>query len=350
LPFALSEWQAVDDGRSDGGPFAGEGSKAGFASLETLDDSSPVRFVGADEFSGDALSETDPIVPPGPEAVVSSPDVNAGLGPTIATPAFVRPARPAGGQAYAWHLVPGDVLFQSFVAGTHQPRMAAEMVNDHRQGVLLDVALGSRVSIVRYGTVGPDAEGWELQVYGAALTRLSMERQSDVEATDYVFGVPIVYRKGGTAVRFGYDHVSSHIGDEFMLKNPDWQRINYVRDALAFAVVREVLPAVQVYGESSWAFHPDGGAGRWHFQFGSEYQPYVPPGWHGAPVVAVNTLLRQEFDFRGNFTAVAGWQWRGEQIDNLLRLGLIYYTGKSRQFSFYDKNETLTGAGIWYDF
>ncbi|HEX6985279.1 MAG TPA: hypothetical protein VF170_07875, partial [Planctomycetaceae bacterium] len=92
------------------------------------------------------------------------------------------------------------------------------------------------------------------------------------------------------------------------------------------------------------------GSEPWHFQFGTEYQPPVVPGWHGAPVAAVNTLLRQEFDYEGSLGLLAGWQWKGLASNDLLRLGFTVYTGRSRQFSFFDRYEKLFGVGIWYDF
>jgi hypothetical protein len=228
--------------------------------------------------------------------------------------------------------------------------MAAEFVGDNDQGTLLDTDIGSRISVIRKGTVGPQAEGWELQVYGGVQARLSMDRQSDVEAADYVFGVPLVWRRGDTAVRFGYDHVSSHVGDEYLIRNPNFERINYVRDAMAFAVMQSVTESIDVYGEANCAFHTSGGAERWHFQFGAEYQPFVPPGFEGAPVVAVNTLLREEFNYEGSLGVIAGWQWRGLTSNDRLRLGLTTYIGRSREFSFFDRYEKLFGVGIWYDF
>jgi hypothetical protein len=177
-----------------------------------------------------------------------------------------------------------------------------------------------------------------------------MDRQSDVEAADYVFGVPLVWRRGDTAVRFGYDHVSSHVGDEYLIRNPNFERINYVRDAMAFAVMQSVTESIDVYGEANCAFHTSGGAERWHFQFGAEYQPFVPPGFEGAPVVAVNTLLREEFNYEGSLGVIAGWQWRGLTSNDRLRLGLTTYIGRSREFSFFDRYEKLFGVGIWYDF
>lgn len=290
-------------------------------------------------------------VPPVPRPI-GRPEAGAGLPPAVPSPAFARPAYVPGAEKppWEWHLLPGDTMFRSFIAGTHQPRMAGEVVSDDDQGLLLDTTLGSRVSLFRKGTLGPHPEGWEVQVYGAAFTRLATDRQSDVEAIDYGFGVPLVYRWGPTAYRFGYDHISSHLGDEFLIRNPGFERINYVRDGFAFAVIQDVTEDVNVYGEANYAFHNSGGSEPWHFQLGAQYQPPVVPGRRGAPVAAVNTLLRQEFGYEGNFCVVAGWQWQGARTQDLLRLALTCYTGRSRQFSYFDQYETLFGAGLYYDF
>lgn len=301
--------------------------------------------VDPDFFASDV---TDPPPAPGP---IGRPEVDAGLPPTVPRPAFARPGYVASNEApWEWHLLPGDPMFKSFIAGVHAQRMAGELVGDDDQGALLDTTIGGRIALFRKGTLGPDAEGWEFQVAGAALTRLAMDRESDVEAVDYNFATPLVYRSGPTAYRFGYDHISSHVGDEYLIKNPRFHRVNYVRDALEFAAIHDLTDAVAVYGEANYAFHNSGGSEPWHFQFGAEFEPEPVPGRRGAPVAAVNTLLREEFGYEGNLGVVAGWQWRGEQRDDLLRLALTLYTGRSRQFSFFDRHETLTGAGLYYDF
>ena len=284
--------------------------------------------------------------------LVARPDEAAALSPVVPSPSYL-PHRQAAGRGPEWQILPQGVLFRSFVAGVHQPRMAAEVVTDRKQGGLFDNTLGGRIALFRHGG-GPDEDGFEVQVAAAAFTRLSFDREMDVESADYVAAVPLVWRRGDTAFRIGYDHLSAHAGDELMIRRPDFlpgfERRNYVRDSIEAAVAQRVLEDFLVYGSANYAFARDGGAGPWHFQFGAEYQPFVPPGWHGAPVVAVNTLLRQEFDYQGTLGVVAGWQWRGLTTTQLLRLGLSFYTGKSRQFEYYDLYETLTGVGLWYDF
>ena len=303
-----------------------------------------------DEFQGG-------YAPPSPAgAALGGPPPFAANGmelPPVVPQTFV-PAPPLDGQGccepYRWQVLPQGVLFKSFIAGVHAERMAAELVNDGRQGTLLDGTLGSRIGLVRYGTSGPNAEGWELDITGAAFLRLGIDDERDLQAVDFRVGVPITYRKGPTAYRFGYDHISAHAGDEFLIKNPGFNRINYVREELLFGVSHFVNPDFQVYGEFGYAFITDGGAKPIEFQFGAEYAPLPPPGRVGAPVVAVNTHVREDFDYQGSFGTVAGWQWRGTNSPHVLRLAFTFYTGHSRQFAFFQRYETLSGVGLFYDF
>ena len=75
---------------------------------------------------------------------------------------------------------------------------------------------------------------------------------------------------------------------------------------------------------------------------GAEYSPAHFTGFRGAPCLAVNGYLREEFDFGGNLTAQAGWQWRGEHNRRLLRIGGEYSNGKTEQFEFYANTERRT--------
>jgi hypothetical protein len=64
----------------------------------------------------------------------------------------------------------------------------------------------------------------------------------------------------------------------------------------------------------------------------------------------MNAHSRQELDFSGNFTAQAGWAWRGDRTSHLLRMGVQYFNGYSNQYSFYRNVEEQIGAGVWYDY
>ena len=290
--------------------------------------------------------------PPAPAERISLPS-DYTLPPTVCPTYSLPPVAGVCGSDWntpRFQVLPQGVLFKSFIAGKHAERMGAEILHSNKMGGLIDFTVGSRIALARYGTSGPNAEGWELQVSGAAFPRLSIDNDMDLQAVDFRVGVPLVYRSGPTAYRFGYDHISAHAGDEFLLKNPGFNRINYVRDELLFGVSHFLNPDLQVYGEFGYAFHTDGGARPVEFQFGAEYAPLPDPGYVGAPVLAVNTHIRQDFDYQGDFATVAGWQWRGTNTNHLFRVGLSYFTGHSRQYAFLRTYEQLIGVGVWYDF
>ena len=56
-------------------------------------------------------------------------------------------------------------------------------------------------------------------------------------------------------------------------------RLNYVREQLVAAVAYRPICDLRFYAEANWAFHTDGGAQPWEFQFGVDYSPSQPNGF-----------------------------------------------------------------------
>lgn len=255
----------------------------------------------------------------------------------------------AAEEPWRWQVAPGGLMYPSYLAGPKEPRLASQMFHTG-EGDFWDLALGGRAGVLRYGT--PDAlwpEGWQLDVEGAAFPRLTLDEDRDLVSADFRGGFPLTYRRGVWESKFGYYHLSSHLGDEFLLKHPEVTRINFSRDCLIFGLAWRPVRAWRFYGETAWAFYSDGGSDPWEIQFGLSYAPDAVTGLRGAPFAAVNGHLRQEVRFGGNLTVQAGWAWRGA-TGHLTRVGLHYLNGLSDQFQFFDRFEQQLGAGFWYDF
>ncbi len=254
-------------------------------------------------------------------------------------------------EPWTWQVMPAGLIYRSYLAGSWEPRLRSEWnyLQDH--GWVWDLTLGGRQGLIRYGTEGQfQPEGWQLDLEGAAITRIDFENQRDVWATDYRAGVPLTYGRGRHATKLAGYHLSSHLGDEFVQKNPGFPRINYARNVLVWGQSYFASPDLRLYGETGWAFTADGGSKPWEFQFGADFAPARPTGSRGAPFMAFNGHLRQELNFSGNLVAQAGWMWRGAVAGRLLRMGLNYYNGKSRQLSLFQYFEQQLGMGIWCDF
>jgi hypothetical protein len=252
---------------------------------------------------------------------------------------------------WTWQWLPTGLIYRSYWAGVHEPRMALVTFYEGGDRTLWDATLGGRVGLWRFGDGDPcRPQGFQMDFYGAAIARLDVEHRQDLDSTDYVFGFPITYGIDNWQFKFGYAHLSSHLGDELALREPGTleERVNYVRDAIVLGTSCYPHPAWRQYAEVGWAFHLGGGAQPWDAQFGSELSLTPLTGYAGTPFFAVNGRLREEHDFGGDLSVQAGWLRRGI-FGQTLRFGVHYYNGKSSQFQFFDNSEEQIGIGLWYD-
>jgi hypothetical protein len=247
-------------------------------------------------------------------------------------------------------VAPEGLIYKPYLAAGRESRFASQWIHEQDKNSLWDAALGGYVGLLRYGTRDPlQPEGWQLDIEGAAFPRMTLDWDRDMVSTDFRFGIPISFRRGSFETRFGFYHLSSHLGDEFMIKNPTIQRINYVRDVLIWGIAIRPHPAWRYYAEAGWAFKAVGGSEPWEFQFGVDVSPPGPTGGWPDPFVAINARLREEVDFGGNMTVQAGLQWRGE-TGELISFGLHYLNGKTDHYQFFREHEQQIGFGAWYDY
>ena len=322
-----------------------------------------------------AAATTQPIAPPPPLTTQFAPPASP---PILVAPQRVAPqpiapygrrpvaplvydGTPSGkplARGWGWEVLPVESLFREYLADPKAARFAAQILHDTDNGWLWELRAGGRAPLLRFGTpsgtVGPSGrpEGWQIGVEGVATPRLNFEQELDLDYVDYRVGVPIQYQAGRWQYKLEPYHLSSHAGDELLVRDPTFVRINYLRDALRFGVGYFATPDLRLYGETEWAWNVGGGADPWHFQFGFDYSPVAatPHLSMPQPFLAANVGLREELDFGGGVNLIGGLQWRGLRSDNVFRAGVQYYNGKSFQYEQFDEHEELLGLGIWYDF
>ncbi|MEN6367785.1 MAG: DUF1207 domain-containing protein [Thermoguttaceae bacterium] len=281
--------------------------------------------------------------------VARLPQVVPSIGPQSS---YRREPRLPGEECWRWQLLPDGVIYPSYLAGPKESRFAAVFNHDAHFGWMLDLEAGARVGLLRYGTEAgtPRPDGWELDLEGAAFPRLDLDHDEDLISADFRVGVPLTFGAGPFQANLAAYHLSSHLGDEFMLRFPEYPRINYSRNALVLGGSYYLTDDLRLYAEAEWAFYTDGGTKPWEFQFGLDYSPQRSANrLTGSPFVALNGQIREEVDYGGSFVVQAGWQWRGAS-NHLFRVGVQYFTGKSDQYQFYQRNEEKVGFGIWYDY
>ena len=273
---------------------------------------------------------------------------------------------------WTWQMFPEGFIYPTYLAAV-QNRLGGAWNYDEHNNWIWDITLGGRAPLFRYGNKSAlHPEGWQLDMEGSVNLRLHMRECMDMEANDFRFGFPLSYGTKVWQVRTGYYHVSTHMGDERIIRNYPYgdptlpnignpaqlgdrnnssYRTNYYREAWLLSYAFRPTPNTRLYAEVDYAFMTGKATEPWHFQFGAEYSPRYPAqGWRGTPFAAVNARLMQEHDFDGNITTQLGWQWRGSR-NELFRIGLQYHAGVSDQYSFMlGRREHKIGLGVWYDF
>ena len=118
-----------------------------------------------------------------------------------------------------------------------------------------------------------------------------------------VFGFPITYGNEQWQFKFGYTHLSSHLGDELALRNIGLliNRVNYVRDSLLWGTSYYPIPAWRVYGEAALSFHHDGGAGPWEDDPNADAWWGDEPPFHH-PVFVLTHHARDPLEMQGGTT------------------------------------------------
>jgi uncharacterized protein DUF1207 len=251
---------------------------------------------------------------------------------------------------WTWQLLPDGILYRAYLANPKESRLGTQLFNSSGDGAFWDSTLGGRMGLLRFGTTDPSwPQGWQLDIEGSAQVRLDPDENLDLRSVDYRVGAPLTYGYGRHRLKFGFYHLCSHLGDEFLIAHPSFTHVNFVRDVLSLGYAYYVTENLRVYSELGWAFRDDVSK-EWEFQFGLDYSPARPTGIRGAPFFAVHGHLREELNYSGNFVLQAGWAWRGDRSSHLLRTGLHYYNGLSDQYSFYRNFEQQIGAGVWYDY
>jgi len=249
-------------------------------------------------------------------------------------------------------MMPSRLLYRSYIAAPHESRMSSTLLYDtSANDARWDSTLGGRIGLYRRNNpTNMNLDAWQIDVEGAVMVRLNPGEKMDLESSDYRFGLLWTGRRDNVSFKAGYFHISSHVGDEYQIKNPGFQRINLVRESLIVGTSIEMTPEVRTYIEAAYAVAYHGGAKPFQVQYGAEYvrQPCRPGS--KSPFVAANFQHRQEVDFQAGISLMTGYQWTGPESGRSMRVGLQYFNGPTNQYQFLGRYDNQIGTGIWIDF
>jgi hypothetical protein len=259
---------------------------------------------------------------------------------------------------YDWDVQfsPDNDLYRTYLADPRQSKSGSKVQfpikpsSDH--GTKIENVLGGHRPIVGWtDPAHPDVE-MQLQVEAAVFSRFDIDEGWDMDAADYRFGFPFLYRTGDVVLKVHPYHITSHMGDEFLSRVEGSERKSYHLDELAIGVSFPAAASWRVYFELGYGFYtgPETDAGR--AQIGAEYI-MEPISKRIAPFIAVDLQTRNEIDWNWNATAMIGLMMipkEGVGTAHGLRGTLEYYRGSDSQTQFKEQREHFIAIGFAADF
>jgi Protein of unknown function (DUF1207) len=291
---------------------------------------------------------------PGVRSVKVLPADAASAGPAPVPPPASSPAPvpvpvPAGA-APAAEILPPRSVFEPLTAA-RWPRFSASYrwyTDDDDVTHAGAVSFGETFPLV--GGAALDGR-WELGIQAAVFALFDLPSESmDLINADYWVGVPLAWRSGDFSAQARLFHQSSHLGDEYILREDlnEAGRENLSYEALDLLLSYD-LEDWRVYGGGTWRFRRDPDSfGEWVAQTGVEYEG---PGtiWGGRlrPVAAVDVQFPEEADYEPDISIRAGVKLENARFAGRSVLLLSeYYRGHNPNGQFYRRDLEYIGLGV----
>jgi hypothetical protein len=182
---------------------------------------------------------------------------------------------------------------------------------------------------------------------------------SELVNTDYLVGIPLSYAFDRWAFRLRIYHISSHLGDEFLVNNPEWlgKRKNPSFEAIDFFTSYQFSKNLRGYFGPGVIVHSDNTFPMKYFyiEYGFELRLFGKKMYYhklyGTPFLAVHLENWQVRHWNLDSTFKIGYEWSKMQgIGRKVRLYGDYHQGYSYEGQFFKKRVKYGEIGFAWGF
>ena len=248
--------------------------------------------------------------------------------------------------------LPGGNLFDPLIADPRWPRfsMGYRYFTDEATSVGA-ATFGETIAL--YRTRGASGELGEVGFQAGVFSIFDLDApSSDLVNTDFFAALQATYRANGLSTIFRIFHQSSHLGDEFLLRNRI-DRVNLSFEGVDLKLSYRLFDWLRLYGGGGYLFQVDPSDLKpWSTQAGVELQtPWR--FWNDSTrfVTALDLQNREENRWSTEISIRGGLQF--ERPRNFMRkisLLLEYYKGHSPNGQFFSEKIEYFGPGLHLDF
>ena len=236
--------------------------------------------------------------------------------------------------------------FRPFIA---DPRQVTYSVgwrfNDEMLGKnLVDVSYGESLPVYRWCNLWYFGGDLQFEIEGALWAVFSpLKESAPLIDADYYVGFPITYVFGDWAIRLRGYHISTHIGDEFLLTHPKFRRRNPSNEYFDLFFSYQFTNDIRLYGGIGWIACQDDSfrVSPFYSETGLELRMRelrycsINNRLYGEPFLAMNFRFSPEYKHHLDSTYALGYEWgKISGLRRKLRVFLEYHDGYSLEGQF----------------
>lgn len=175
--------------------------------------------------------------------------------------------------------------------------------------------------------------------------------------TDFYVGIPLAYAINKWVYRLRGYHISSHLGDEFMVNHPTFHRVNPSFEAIDFFISYQGTSNIRVYLGPGFIVHSDDSypMKRFYVEYGGEFRFLTKKlSYHqlyGNGLLAVYFRNWQYQHWSIDSTFMVGYEWsKLQDYGRKIRILASFHHGFSAEGQFSKKRTDYGTIGIAYGF
>ena len=252
-----------------------------------------------------------------------------------------------------WQIFPQRELFEPLLADPRWPHFSAALewyTSDQELDRVVATSFGETFALLR----SPESEHGRLELgfQAGVFSVFDLDSESfDLVNSDFIVGLTLAHQLGDLTSMLRVYHQSSHLGDEFLLRNRV-DRVNLSFEVVDFLMSYDPTTWLRLYGGGGLLVHREPDLDRWLAQAGVELvSPEAYLGGHVRPLAAVDLQFRQESDWRTDLSTRFGFQIEHATLQRLqVQILGQYYRGRSPNGQFYERRIETLGVGVHLGF